>query len=67
MSDYRGRALALWSNKELKVGPKDVFLLVGVKAQLKENRAERKQRILWELEIRANLFLKESEERGRQF
>lgn len=38
------------------------FFLVGVKAQLKENRAERKQRILWELEIRANLFLKESEE-----
>lgn len=38
------------------------FFWVGIKAQLKENRVERKQRILWELEIRANLFSKESEE-----
>ena len=56
--------LVSWSNEELRVGPKVCwgFFWVGVKAQLKENRAERKQRILQESEIGANLFLKESEE-----
>lgn len=39
-----------------------VFFWVGVKAQLKANRVEKKQRFLWGSEVRANLFLKESEE-----
>lgn len=64
LSDDRGRVLAIWSNEELRVGPKvcRFFFWVGVKAQLKANRAEKKQRILWGSEVRANLFLKESEE-----
>lgn len=67
LSDDRGGVLASWSDKDLKVGPSICwFFWVGVKAQLKENRAERKQRILWELAIRANLFSKESEEWGKR-